>query len=92
MEEPPELVKTMLEFMSKGVIPEDIDDKAMDLILMSDMYGLDLLTVACATSMVENLSPENVESSSNETLSSYSRKIMKIVRSVIKEELAWLLP
>ena len=42
MEEPPELVKTMLEFMSKGVIPEDIDDKAMDLILMSDMYGLDL--------------------------------------------------
>jgi len=55
----PELVETMLEFMSKGRIPKDIDCIAMDLILMADMYGLDVLTMACETSLINNLSPDN---------------------------------
>jgi len=59
MEEPPEVVLAMLHFMYKGLIPEDIDVKAMDLILMSDKYDLDLLTKACEMSLVDNLSPEN---------------------------------
>merc|ERR550519_1091219 len=57
--ESPDLVKTMLEFISKGRIPDDIDDIAMELIAMSDMYALDLLTVACGTSLVNKLSPDN---------------------------------
>ena len=59
MEEPPEFVKTMLKFMCKGIIPNDINKKAEELIFMSDKYGLDLLTLACETSLVNNLTPEN---------------------------------
>jgi len=59
MEESPDLVKTLLDFMYKGLIPKDIDEKAMDLILMSDKYDLDLLTMACETSLVDNLKPDN---------------------------------
>jgi len=56
----PEIVEAILDFMSKGLIPSDIDDKAMDLIPLADMYGLDLLTKACQVSLVKNLSLENV--------------------------------
>jgi len=59
MDESPEIVKTMLDFMCKGLTPNDLEDKAMDLMLVSDMYGLDLLTEACQSSLVDNLSPDN---------------------------------
>jgi len=59
IDEEPEVVKAMLEFICKGLIPENIHEKAMDLILLSDMYGLNDLTVACETSLVKNLSPDN---------------------------------
>ena len=59
MEESPEVVKAMLDYISKGCIPADIVDKAVDMVLMCDMYDLDLLTTACQTSMVNNLSAEN---------------------------------
>jgi len=59
MDESPELVKVMLDFMTKGSIPNDLSTKAMDLIDMADMYGLDLLTVACETELVEHLSPDS---------------------------------
>jgi len=59
MEEPLELVEALLDYMTKGRIPNDIDTTAMDLILMADMYRLDLLTIACETSLVNNLTPEN---------------------------------
>jgi len=57
----PEIVEALLDFISKGLIPSDIDDddKAIDLIKMADMFGLDLLTKACETSMMKNLSPDN---------------------------------
>jgi len=59
VDESPDLVKAVLEFVTKGLIPDDIDNNALDLILVSDMYGLDLLTLACETSLVNNLSPDN---------------------------------
>jgi len=57
--ESPELVQALFEFMFKGCIPKDIDDIAMDLILIADMYGLDILTMACEASLLDNLSPDN---------------------------------
>ena len=54
----PEIVEALLEFMSKGQIPSDIDI-SMELIQKADLYGLDLLTKACVASMVKNLSSDN---------------------------------
>jgi len=59
VDESPELLKAMLVFVNEGVIPENIDEEAMDLILMSDYYNLDFLTVACEKSLVNNLTPDN---------------------------------
>jgi len=77
MEEPPEVVKDFLDYIARGCIPADMDAKAVDMILMADMYGLDLLTIACQTSMVNNLTAENAV----ETLI-----IMDKVKHVSKEE------
>jgi len=55
----PEIVETMLEFMAKGLIPSDIDDKALDLVELADMYRIELLSEVCMTSIVNNLSPDN---------------------------------
>jgi len=55
----PELVKAMLEFMAKGLIPDDISATAMDLIHVADMFGLNLLTVACENKLINDLSLDN---------------------------------
>jgi len=56
----PRILEATLNFMSKGVIPSDIDDKAMDYVKLADMLGLNLLKNACDIGLVKNLSLENV--------------------------------
>lgn len=55
----PEIVEAILNFMSKSQIPNNIDDIAMDLIKLADMFRLNLLKRACETGLVKNLSVEN---------------------------------
>lgn len=54
-----EMVESVIEFMSDGLIPEEIDEIAMELIPVADVYGPEALTKVCAESLVNNLSPEN---------------------------------
>lgn len=56
----PEIVEALLDFMFKGLIPSDIDEKAMDLIPLADMYGLNFLKKSCEESLVPNLSLDNI--------------------------------
>jgi len=56
---PPEMVESVLKFMSDGLIPEDLDEIAMDLIPVADMYGPEHLTKVCAKSIMNSLSPDN---------------------------------
>jgi len=53
-------VEAMLEFMSKGVVPSDIEEKAIDLIDLADRYNLQDLIEICESSLVDNLTIENV--------------------------------
>jgi len=55
----PEIVKTVLDFMTNGLLPKDIDAKAKAMIHLADMFLLKGLTHACLDSLVKNLSPEN---------------------------------
>merc|ERR1719319_86336 len=55
----PEIVKTVLDFMTNGLLPKDIDAKAKAMIHLADMFLLKGLTQACLVSLVRNLSPEN---------------------------------
>ena len=55
----PEIVEALLHFMSQGLIPSDIDEKAVDLLELADMYEIELLSEVCLDSMVDNLSADN---------------------------------
>jgi len=55
----PEIVEVMLDFMSTGLIPSDIDVRAVDLIALADMYRVELLSKVCLDSIVNILSPAN---------------------------------
>jgi len=55
----PEMVETLLKFMSDGLIPDEIDDIAMELIPVADKYGPANLIKVCSESIMNNLSPEN---------------------------------
>jgi len=55
----PDIVEALLDFMSKGLIPSDIDAQAVDLLELADMYQIELLSQVCLNSMVDNLSPDN---------------------------------
>jgi len=55
-----DIVEAMLEFMSKGVVPSDIEEKAIDLIDLADRYNLQDLIEICESSLVDNLTIENV--------------------------------
>jgi len=55
----PEVVGALLDFVSKGLIPSDIDDKAVDLLELADMYQIELLSQVCLNSMLDNLSLDN---------------------------------
>jgi len=54
-----EIVEVMIEFISSGVIPKDIDVKAMDLIYLADKYDLKDLIQVCEESLAENISVDN---------------------------------
>merc|ERR1712096_269167 len=55
-----DIVEAMLEFMSKGVVPSDIEEKAIDLIDLADRYNLQDLIEICENYLVDNLTVESV--------------------------------
>jgi len=55
-----ELVEQMINFISSGLIPDNINETAGELIKMSTFYGIEALTKVCETALVKNLSSENV--------------------------------
>jgi len=56
----PDIVEAMLEFMAKGVVPRDIEEKAIDLIALADKYDLQDLIKICENSLADNITVENV--------------------------------
>jgi len=55
-----ETVEKMINFLSTGLIPEDIDETARELIKLSTFYGIDSLTSVCEKALIKTLSAENV--------------------------------
>ena len=55
-----ETVEKMINFISTGLIPEDIDETARELIKLSTFYGIDSLTSVCENSLIKTLSVQNV--------------------------------
>jgi len=56
----PGMVEAMLEFISNGMIPRDIEEKAIDLIVLANRYDLQDLMEICEISLVNNLTVESV--------------------------------
>merc|ERR1719319_1128077 len=54
-----EIVEVMIKIMSSGVIPKDINAKAMDLIYLADKYNVKDLIQVCEDSLAENISVDN---------------------------------
>jgi len=55
-----EIVEKMVKFVSNGLIPDDIDETARELIKLSTYYGIDSLTSVCEKSLIKTLSSQNV--------------------------------
>jgi len=56
----PDIMNDILDFLSNGLIPEDFDNKAVEMIHAAEKYKLDTLMEACENSLVDNLSVDNV--------------------------------
>merc|ERR1719508_720257 len=56
----PDMVEAMLEFISTGHVPDDIQEKAIDLIDLADSYDLQDLMEFCESSLINNLTVEGV--------------------------------
>jgi len=56
----PDMVESMLDFISNGAVPDDIEEKAIDLIYLADRYDLQDLMDICESCLVDNLTVESV--------------------------------
>jgi len=56
----PEIIEDLLDYLSNGLIPEDFDTKAVELIHVAEKYDLEALLEACENSLANNLSVETV--------------------------------
>merc|ERR1719186_583595 len=56
----PDTVEAMLEFISKGGIPDNIEEKAIDLIDLADRYDLQDQIEICESYLVDNLTVKSV--------------------------------
>jgi len=56
----PDIMKDLLDFLSNGLIPDDLDTKAVEMMHVAQKYKLDGLTEACENSLINNLSVVNV--------------------------------
>jgi len=86
----PELVEKMINFMSTGLIPDDMGGSAKDLIKLSVYYGIEALTKVCERAMIENISSKNVIDTfilfdKYLPMSKDRKKIIKFFKSKISE-------
>jgi len=56
----PDIMEDILDFLSNGLIPEDFDNKAVEMIHVAEKYKLESLIKACEISLVDNLSVDTV--------------------------------
>jgi len=56
----PDIIKDILDYLSSGLIPDDFDTKAVEMIHVAEKYKLEALIEACENSLVDNLSVDNV--------------------------------
>merc|ERR1719508_584077 len=56
----PDMVEAMLDFIYTGRVPDDIQEKAIDLINLADSYDLQDLMEICESSLINNLTVEGV--------------------------------
>jgi len=56
----PEIIEDLLDYLSNGLIPDDFDTKAVEMIHVAEKYKLEALIKACENSLVDNLSVDNV--------------------------------
>jgi len=56
----PDIMNDILDYLSNGLIPNDFDNKAVEMIHAAEKYKLDALMKACENSLADNLAVDTV--------------------------------